>query len=170
MNVKRVFFIILVTIVFLSCGTKDEPQVSPLQKENVSGTVLWERITEEADYHTYQFWPGHEGLSPGQAPHGVFHKVYVNRPLYQALPREDKTAPNGSIIVKENYSADEELMAITVMAKVESFDPEHGDWFWAKYAPDGEIGAEGAVGGCIDCHAGMESNDYIIIQQLDLAE
>ncbi len=154
----------------ISCTEKEEKEVSPLSASEISGKVLWTRIAEETDYTNYEFWPGHEGLKPGQAPHGAYHKVYINAALLDALPVENRTAPEGSIIVKGNYSPDQTLAAVTVMAKVEGYNPEHGDWFWAKYSPQGEVQAEGKPGGCISCHEGMKNNDYVIIQPLDKTE
>lgn len=162
--------LIFISCFLISCAKKEEKLVSPLSASQISGDVLWDRITEEADYTNYEFWPGHEGLMPGQAPHGAYHKVYINALLLNALPIENRTAPDGSIIVKENYSPDQTMAAVTVMAKVEGYNPEHGDWFWAKYSPQGEVQAEGKPDGCISCHAGMKSNDYVIIQPLDKAE
>ncbi len=162
--------LLLMSLLLISCSEKEETEVSPFSAAEISGKVLWTRITEETDYTNYEFWPDHEGLKPGQAPHGAYHKVYINTPLLDALPVEDRTAPDGSIIVKENYSPDEKLAAVTVMAKVEGYDPEHGDWFWAKYSPQGEVQVAGKPDGCISCHAGMKDNDYVIIQPLDKAE
>ncbi len=33
--------------------------------------------------------------------------------------------------------------AITVMYKAAGFNPEVGDWFWAKFTPDGKVEAKG---------------------------
>ena len=85
-------------------------------------------IAVETDYTEYADWPGHEGLNPGQSPHGAWHVVKVNRTLREALPSPDGTAPAGTIVVKENYNADQELAKITVMAKAPGFDPAAGFW------------------------------------------
>ena len=53
------------------------------------------------------------------------------------------------------------------MAKVNGYASESGDWFWASYAPDGTTRVAGLVGGCISCHEGVVSNDYVIVRQLD---
>jgi len=160
-------------ILFSACGggggAEPAEELDPLSEEEINGKRLWTRISEEHDYRDYSYWPGHEGLQPGQAPHGPYHKVFVNPTLYNALPVEDKTVPDGGIIVKENYSADEQLASLTVMSKVEGYNPEAGNWFWAKYGPDGEIQAEGTPNGCISCHAGMKQNDYVIIRPLDMS-
>jgi hypothetical protein len=75
--------------------------------------------------------------------------------------------PDGSIIVKENFDAEEKLKNLTVMTKVAEYDPGYSDWFWAMYSAEGEVLREGLVTGCISCHAGMVENDYIIIRRLD---
>ncbi len=39
---------------------------------------LWKHITKESPYTKWGFWPDHQGMQPGRAPHGPLHKVYVN--------------------------------------------------------------------------------------------
>ncbi|MBI9099085.1 MAG: cytochrome P460 family protein [Spirochaetaceae bacterium] len=158
---RLTIFILLLT----SCSK--EIQQTPLTSEEISGERLWERISRESHYSEYSFWPGHEGINPGQAPHGVNHRIYINKDLFNALPIESKSTPYGTIIVKENMNSDWEVLKITVMAKVNGFNPEGGNWFWAAYSPEGEVQAEGTPKGCISCHEGMKSNDFIIIRQLD---
>jgi hypothetical protein len=56
-----------------------------------------------------------------------------------------------------------QLAALTIMYKVEGFNPEANDWFWVKAAADGsEIEKEGAVGGCIGCHSQPNNADYLL--------
>lgn len=87
------------------------------------------------------------------------------------MPVEERVAPNGSIIVKNSFNAARtELVSISVMAKVEGFNPSGSDWFWVSYDPDGTALASGAVEGCIACHAGMSENDYVIVRPLDFTE
>lgn len=71
-------------------------------------------------------------------------------------------APDGAISVKEEYSdeAGTTLTGITVMQKVAGYDPDHGDWFWAKYMPDGTVGMSGKVDMCYGCHAAAPQ-DYL---------
>jgi hypothetical protein len=68
---------------------------------------------------------------------------------------------DGAIIAKENYTADKKFVALTVMYKIKGYNPEAGDWFWVKYAPDGKVLASGKVKGCIQCHSAKKDNDYI---------
>lgn len=164
---KQLLIILVSMMIFFSCSSKDEPSLSPLTAEEVSGARLWQRITGDSDYSSYRQWAGHEGLRPGQSPHGVLHKVYANRDIFDALPVTNGEVPYGSIIVKENFTAAKELDKYTVMAKVEGYSPDTNDWFWAVFSPSGKVLAEGSPGGCLTCHGGLVSNDYIIIKNID---
>ncbi|MGL1892158.1 MAG: cytochrome P460 family protein [Spirochaetaceae bacterium] len=162
---KLMIFITL-SFTLLSCSNKKEVILPPISQENISGTVLWNRITNETDYNTYSYMPGQEGLKNGQSPHGVLHKIFANKILLDGLPAKSGTVPYGSIIVKENYTSDEELDKLTVMVKVKDYNPEAGDWFWAAIKPNGEILAEGTPKGCLSCHSGVKYNDYIVVKDI----
>ena len=62
---------------------------------------------------------------------------------------------------------DKTLGAVTVMYRVNGYDPDAGDWFWAKYKADGSIAKAGKVAGCIGCigcigcHAAVINNVWI---------
>ncbi len=115
----------------------------------------------------YKNWASLPGLStdgyPGNSPHGKVVKLYANR----AAAGDPATLPAGSILVKENYGPDgATLMAITVMYRSPGYNPDHGDWYWAKYDPNGRpsqmngMSIAGKVGMCIDCHSGAAGDDY----------
>lgn len=172
------YLIITVFIAFfsiLSCTTKKE--LPNLTAENVSAETVWKRITIEDNYQKYDYWPSHEGIQPGEVPHGTYHEVFINSILHRALPIESKIAPNGSIIVKENLNSAKEIAAITVMVKVKEYNPGHGDWFWAKYAPDGTVMEHpemhmplaGKLKKCAECHkkSNEQPNDFIMLHKLD---
>jgi hypothetical protein len=86
----------------------------------------------------------------------------------EALQNLPGQVPEGGVIVKENYSGEEELKSVTVMHKQPGFDPDHRDWFWAKYAPDGTVQAAGQAAGCISCHSAVNSNDYIFTFPIEM--
>jgi hypothetical protein len=72
--------------------------------------------------------------------------------------KEKKPMPDGAIIVKENYGENKEkLMAVTPMYKKKGYNPDAGDWFWAKYGPKGKVMTAGKVEGCINCHRAQEN-------------
>jgi Cytochrome P460 len=164
----KTYSIFILIIILVSCAKPVEPDTDPLTTSEINGETLWNRITLESDYNTYSFWPGHEEIQPGQSPHGSYHKIYINKELANILPVKEKIAPWGTVIVKENLNSEKNIDAITVMIKVKDYNPDGGDWFWAKYSPNGDILAEGKPKGCITCHSGMENNDYIIVRPLDL--
>lgn len=128
--------------------------------------VLWDWLQRS----NYKNWKGANGQAPdfqkGESPHGVLIKTYVDK----VASRNIKDLPPGSVIVKENYSPDKKLMAITVMQRSKGYDPEHGDWYYAKYNPDGKIATTppemksmpvaGKFMMCIECHSGADGNDF----------
>ena len=168
---RYIIFLLIVCLfssVFLGLSKKKEFKLlPPLTREEISGRALFRRITEEEDYENYPFWPGHEGINPGQVPHGSFHKIYIHPYLRDALPIQNRIAPPGSIIVKCNLNDRKEIMDFTIMAKVKGYSPETSDWFWAKITKNGKIIAEGRVESCIECHSIKKNNDFIIIHDLD---
>jgi hypothetical protein len=122
---------------------------------------LWTHITTTNPYDGWGFWPGHVGMYPGKSPHGAYLKVYANTAALKAA-REGKPMPDGAIIVKENYGKDKQtLMAVTPMYKIDGYNPEGGDWYWAKYGADGSVDKAGKVKGCIQCHSVKKNNDWI---------
>ena len=133
----------------------------------------------EAPYTDWPFEPGvPEGYYVGQAPHGMVLQTFMNDISLAALGTGAEAFPEGSIIVKENHMAEgidlssmeaqdavegfeAQLDAITYMVKVPGYNPEAGDWFWAKMQPDGTIDAAGKPAGCIGCHMQVTANDWV---------
>lgn len=133
----------------------------PPAKDALSGATLWSYL-QEAKYSEWEMWPGKEAFYPGTEPHGMLLTTYLNGPALQAATKKTGM-PAGAIVVKENYKPDKVLAAVTVMYKVEGYNPEAGDWFWGKYKADGAVEKEGPVGGCIKCHGSKADNDYIFL-------
>ncbi|MEF8888537.1 MAG: cytochrome P460 family protein [Desulfohalobiaceae bacterium] len=124
--------------------------------------ALWKWITEKNPYQGWGYWPGHRGMYRGRSPHGAYIKFYANSIALKAARMGKTELPPGSILMKANYAKDEEtLVALTPMYKVEGYNPEAGDWFWAKYSPEGKVQATGKVESCIDCHRSRKNNDWI---------
>ena len=126
------------------------------------GKALWKYISKEYPYTGWSFWDDHQGLLEGDAPHAPQHKVFVNK---TGTAAGKAAAEFGTIVVKENIGNDNKLKALTVMYKVEGFNPKAGDWFWAKYNPKGKVAKSGKVKGCIGCHTSVEDNDYIFVHE-----
>ncbi len=129
---------------------------------------LWSYL-KDARYENWAPVPGKsDGYSKGQSPHGAFLKMYLNR----TAAGNPKVLPTGSIIIKENYGPDQKtLMAVTVMYRSKGYNPNGGDWYWAKYNANGTIAKmppamgsmriAGKAKGCIMCHGdGAEGKDF----------
>lgn len=124
---------------------------------------LWNYL-QTAQYRNWAPLPGTSADAfAGQQPHGAMVKVYANR---TAAGNPDQL-PHGSIIIKENLGPDgKALMAVTLMYRVPNYDAANGDWYWAKYEPDGAVSQmngmkiAGKVGMCVECHSSAGGNDY----------
>jgi len=168
---KKGFLIILfVTLVvsasFVAYAWHPEP-IRPLPYESILKHKPWPEagdlryhITKHMPYEEWAKWPGKGELYPGKEPHGSFLTTYVNDIALDSINKANGMA-YGSIIVKENYDANKKPAALTVMYKVKDYNPDAGDWFWAKYDPEFNILAQGKIQACITCHSQMKDNDYI---------
>jgi hypothetical protein len=171
MKILSMCIILLVSIVFLfpnfvPAQTKTEGQMKKPVMVEASGAALWDHIKKKDYTKGWKMWPGKTALYKGTEPHGTLLTTYVNGRAYKAIEAKKGMLPYGSIIVKENYSPDKKLMALTVMYKVKGYNPQAGDWFWAKYTSDGKIEAEGKVEACINCHGKKKDNDYVFTAPL----
>ena len=52
------------------------------------------------------------------------------------------------------------------MVKVDGYNPEANDWFWAEYKANGNVLFKGKPKLCIDCHVSGD-NDYLLLRPLD---
>lgn len=124
---------------------------------------LWNYITKVSPYTKWSYWPDHQGMQLSRAPHGTMHRVYVND---RALNSAGPPLQHGSIEVMENYQGEHEgLNNITVMYKALGYNPPDGDWYWAKYAPDGKVISHGKTRSCIGCHGTREKNDFVVVHE-----
>ena len=131
-----------------------------------SGPDLWNYL-KRVDYaKTWKMWPGTYAFYPGKSPHGAFLTTYVNEPAYEAIEKKAGSMPYGAIICKQNFNKDKKYVVLTVMYKVKGYNPPEGDYYWAKYSPDGKIDAEGKISSCINCHSKQRENDFIFTSSL----
>ena len=133
---------------------------SDIPKANLD--EVWTYITKTSPYKEWKFFDDHKEMQPGKAPHGPFHKVYVNEVGYNA---EAAPFPAGTLIVKESYNTEKKFVAITLMYKVKDYNPSVGDWYWARFSPDGKGGPDGKVQMCIGCHQAKKANDFVFVHQ-----
>ncbi|GAB5601704.1 hypothetical protein FJNA_02280 [Thermus sp. FJN-A] len=127
---------------------------------------LWQLLAgfSGQDYRlTWHYIPGKPmGFYKGSEPHGAILRTFVNDIAYDAIRAKVGRYPVGAVLVKDNHMPDGTLAAVTVMLKMsEGYYPEGGDWFWAKYLPNGTAEAAGKVAACAACHAQVRNQDYV---------
>jgi hypothetical protein len=114
----------------------------------------------------------------GNEPHGLI--------LEQTETKLTVAGRRDAVIVKHNYMRPDDplstndvmnsgwstnLVAVTVMFRRESgYNPDAGNWFWAKFLPDGSLDRApqgmplaGRVPGCIQCHADAPGGDQVFL-------
>lgn len=151
----------LLVVMFFSLGLSS---FAIAEMPGPDAQALWKHITETSPYTSWGFWPDHKGLQEGDAPHAPLHKVFVNEP---GLTSAHAPVNFNTIVVKENIGKDKKLKALTVMYKVEGYNPDAGDWFWVKYGTNGTVDKSGKPAGCINCHGGAADSDYILVHSFD---
>jgi len=119
---------------------------------------LWRQITEESPYSRWHHVDSEVSGQKSGAPYAPYYRIYARE-----APPKAKGAPAdyGTVLVRENLSADKRLQGVTVMYKIENYNSDAGDWFWAKYTADGQVEEAGKVRKCIGCHSFAAGNDYI---------
>lgn len=160
--IKAIFVIVLVLGAALSAYAIHEvvPSETLVPLPGPDAERLNDYIIKYEPYRSWQLWPGKGRLYEGTQPHGMLLTTFVNDAASRSI-RKNEGLADGSIIVKENYTLDKEFTGLTVMYKIKGYNPEAGDWFWVKYAPDGKAQAAGKVDACIKCHQKVKANDYI---------
>jgi len=146
-------FMVLGLVGFALAGGGEQPPAE--------GKAVYNFITKADPYQQWSLFPGKGKFYTGKHPHGALLTTYVNDIALTGIKNKVGTLPVGSMIVKENYMPNKMLGAVTVMYRVDGYDPNGGDWFWAKYKADGSIAKEGKVNGCINCHAAVINNDWV---------
>ena len=140
-----------------------------MAEPDTTGSAIWTYL-EAVDYrNTWTPWPGKAALYTGGEPHGMLLSTYLNEAAMAGLQSTVGAMPSGAVIVKENYTPDTTLAAITLMYKHSGFNPEHNDWFFSKHLVGGTLDTmpdgtpmEGRVPGCENCHSRARSNDYVL--------
>lgn len=158
---RMIVFIAAITLVAIPVMSWSFSMQTSSGSNLADGQTVYKYITQTSPYQDWPLWPGKGKLYKGQHPHGAYLTTYVSKKALKTITKKKGTFPNGSFIVKENYTPDKKLDSITVMYRVKDYNPDAGNWFWAKYAADGAIQNEGKVKGCINCHNVQIMNDWV---------
>jgi len=120
---------------------------------------LMDYITHHDPYRDWGPGAAGRGFNGSAEAHGLTVATYYNA---EALAEGIRDLPYGSIIVKEHRVPTRGMTALTVMYKVrKGYNPDAGDWYWAKYTPNGRLQVAGRVAACIKCHKAGEGSDFV---------
>jgi hypothetical protein len=125
-------------------------------------TELWDAVDGYDSWSQVSPWDGIQKSDDGT--HGDYVQIWFNA---TAAADWGGTIGDGGISVKKGYDDAEGTSpkgTITVMYKVDGYDPDNGDWFFANYGDDGSVNTSGAAaaGSCAGCHASAASpGDYL---------
>lgn len=173
-----VLLMVISTVLFLVVAAQQSAE-----DDQARASQVFEEL-QAAPYTEWAFQPGvPEGYYVGIEPHGMILRVFVNDVAAGDVSGGATQFSNGAILVKENHMPEGvdisgleqqapvegfsgALDALTFMVKVDGYNAEAGDWFWAKTAADGTVQAAGKVEGCIGCHSQVADNDFVFNSQL----
>ena len=135
---RRLIACILMSVLWgaiLVTGPTATAQIPRSNKDASFEDQFWKYIVG----NNYKNWsPGFSpsaGFYKGANPHGAYLKMYINR---TAAGNIDDLAL-GSVVILENYLADQSLKTISVMYRTAGFNPDGNDWYWIEYRPDGSV-------------------------------
>lgn len=156
-------FVILISATALPAADSAPPASAP----EATGQAVMEYLTKVSPYQQWPLVPGTTAFREGQEPHGQLQNVHANAIAMKGFEAKANPMPEGTMIVKETYTRDKKLQTINVMYKKTGFNPEAGDYFWARFSPDWKVMAEGKIAGCIRCHTpAKDTKDFIILSPI----
>lgn len=154
--------------VAMGCVLAGCPGSMPVTGDDApTGQSLFTLITDTDPYQQWAQFPSAQGVIESAAPHGPMAQVFINSVVQEAMGDFTGELPAGAVIVKENLgeSSSDKAESLTIMWKVEGFDPDNHNWFWTNVSPQGEVRAEGRVDDCMNCHSGARDNDFVFLHQ-----
>ncbi|MGH7468287.1 MAG: cytochrome P460 family protein [Longimicrobiales bacterium] len=167
----QLWFVTMVSLAAACRGGQDSgtpeqtaPQAAAPATSNLPDTTaaaLWAYLRQVDYSQNWRLWPGKDRLYKGTEPHGMLLTTYVNDLALDALTNGAQNMPPGALIVKENYMPDSTLAAITTMYRVQGYDAQHQDWFFAKHDPQGKVEVAGRVQMCQSCHQTAAGGGYL---------
>lgn len=159
----------VVSIAFLA-ATVSSGQTSGGQADQGYAAELWQTITDRglAGENALQAFP-----YAGTDPHGMMLVTFYTTATIDGQ--------SGDVVIKRTHgpegvtvdavlgAGDDSLASVTIMfRRGDDYAPDSGNWFWAKYLPDGSLDQPtdgtplaGLVRGDISCHADADGGDYL---------
>src|SRR5512135_3898116 len=94
---------------------EEKPSETTVPLPAADAATLYAYITKDNPYSRWELWPEKGRLYKGREPHGSFLTTYVNNHAYFSARHKKGKMADSSIIVKENYTSQKKMAALTVM-------------------------------------------------------
>lgn len=136
----------------VACEPTDEERAAEIWLE-IDGWEGWDDVAP---------WTGIQPSS--DCTHGPYVEITYNAVAAPAWGEE--SLPDGSIVVKRGHNAQDgsdPVGFVTVMKKIEGYDPDTGDWFWLRIDDQGNPSSTeiGRASFCSGCHS-AGGTDYLL--------
>ena len=148
--VKTLVTMGLATVGLAACSGKEDD--SGADGASATDAELWEAMDGYSSWSQVAPW---EGVAASGAAHGAFVQIWVNDTGVAAAEAGGTDFPEGTILVKESYDAEDgAATGVTAMWKGAGTD-ETGGWHFVKYSTSGDVEVAGAdgVSACGGCHS-----------------
>ena len=151
--------LLFITLILSGCSTDELTDDQKLANDIWDEIQGYESWNQTSDFTGIQMTNG--------SPHGDYVQIWINDIISDFFEdsSENNLLPNGSIIVKEGYSDENgsSLNNITIMKKIDSYDPNNNNWFWANFNEGGALaGKNGSESSCYNCHS--LGKDYVLFK------
>ena len=157
--------LMLSAALIIGCGDKDgDSGESAVSDEDAAlAEALWSSMSGYSSWNQLKDWTG--VVLSADGTHGDYVQIWANDAAYDAILKGD-AMPDGAILVKEGYDDDggTSLKGLTAMQKIDGYDADNGDWFWAQFDADsGAASSAGALSGCYGCHSAY--SEYVAFDE-----
>lgn len=132
----------------------------PVGQDKAEANTLEQEI---ADYRSWKTPDWVEGYNESVHPLPKYVKYYVNDKGMSDIDNP----PDGSVFVKEQFDENKKFIGLTVMKKIDGYDPENSDWYWAIADTKSRVTNAGRLNSawtsnCIDCHKRGDGGDDLL--------
>ncbi|MCG8374914.1 MAG: hypothetical protein MI702_00350 [Chlorobiales bacterium] len=133
-------------------SSKSEPNEQARSQLSIP-EELWNNDLQS--FRQWQLVAGTSEKMKGKGWHSELATIRANVIANDSINDENSVLPDGSILAKENFDANNELVDIVTMKKIK------GRWYWSQFSPEGIPEITGFdAGKCIQCHS-MTPNDSV---------
>ena len=168
MKVNKILIAIAVVTAFVSVSATAKMMPPFGSKSDVSyAKKLWQKMENKG------FNSKDANLYVGGPPHGKVREVLEGKIDGERVIVKRNYRGKNITVAKVAANRAKYLKSVTIMQKRKGFDPEDGDWYWVKYAPNGTVMknkkgmslagkvAKGKPVGCIACHASAPGGNFV---------